>query len=240
MRAMTRWTLFRSFRYKKHRTSSTDYVAEFDHTDLRRAKASILWFEDWDTATRNHMRILDRLGLVRPGYTVLDYGCGVGRITQVLAERGDVRVIAVDRSADMRRHANNYVSRRFLNDGTVQILSDVEILDEVSDRACSVDTLLLIEVLQHIPEPIIEDLLPKLLTILKPGGRVFVFGNLQLDVGADGGVFPDTPTVESILSRFTEVCRRDVWAEDFSDTRISFVCRSLDATALSGATLSSP
>jgi SAM-dependent methyltransferase len=220
-----RWKLRHSFRYRKRRESPTDYLAEFDHRSLRKAKASILWFEDWDKATGNHLYILQELGLIQQGCTVVDYGCGIGRITLALAEHGGVRVIAVDRSAEMRAHARRYISQKFFDLGTVRLLSDVEFLNELPLLRGSIDTLLFMEVLQHIPEPVIDDLLPKILPVLQDtAGRMFIFGNEQLDVSADGGVFPDTPTIESVLLRHCNVLRKDSWENRFSAVRWSFLC----------------
>ena len=43
--------------------------------------------------------------------TILDYGCGVGRIAkEVLAQRPDVKVVGLDASSDMLKQAKEYVS----------------------------------------------------------------------------------------------------------------------------------
>ncbi len=159
---------------------------------------------------------------------VVDYGCGIGRVTQALAEDGST-VLAVDRSPEMRNHARRYISKRFFEEGAVELLSDADFLSRLPSLRRSVDTLLFMEVLQHIPEPIIDDLLPQLANVLKSTGRIFVFGNKQLDVGADGGVFPTTPTVESVLRRHTTVLRSDVWEDGFSAVRFSYTCASRDS-----------
>ena len=199
-----RWYRRQGFRYKKHRESPTDYLTEYDHRSLRRAKGSILWNDSWEGATRSTIELLADLRVVRDGDTVIDYGAGIGRMSRALAERFQIRVLAVDRSADMRRHALRYIPPQYL-DGTI-------------------DALLFIEVLQHIPEPIIDDLLPQLLTALKPEGRLFVLGNRELDVDATGALAPDSRSIQEVLEHHLRIERQDLWTEGFAKPRHSFLC----------------
>ena len=224
LRAVAAWRLRHSFRYKKSRESPTDYLAEFDHASLRRAKSSILWFDDWEAATARQMRILADVGVVRDGLTIIDYGCGVGRISAAIAAKYGGRILAVDRSKEMLEHARNYVPRDDLAAGRVELMSDIDLEHQMATLGQMVDTILFIEVLQHIPEPIIDHLLPSLVRALKPTGQLFVFGNPQIDVGADGTLIPKTPTVESILTRHLRIARSDVWTDGFAVPRHSFVC----------------
>jgi len=214
----------RAIRYKQTRQSPTDYVAEFDHRSFRKAKASILWHDDWEQATRQTLRVLRQVGLVRDGQTVIDYGCGVGRITRALAETYRLRLLAVDRSADMRRHARRYIPERCFREGGVELLSDTDLFERLPRLAGSVDTILFIEVLQHIPEPILDTLLPRLLPVLSPGGRLFVLGNEHLDVDAAGRLAPRSSPVADVLERYSRTLRRDVWTDGFAHPRFSFLC----------------
>jgi trans-aconitate 2-methyltransferase len=54
--------------------------------------------------------VVDRLD-IRPGETVLDAGCGSGRVTELLLERG-ARVLAVDADAHMVRRARERLGDR--------------------------------------------------------------------------------------------------------------------------------
>lgn len=220
----------RAVRYKQSRESPTDYVAEFDHRSFRKAKASILWHDDWDQATRETVRILRRLDLVRDGDTVMDYGCGVGRITRALAEAYRLRLLAVDRSAEMRRHARRYLPQACFEEGGVELLSDTELFERLPALAGSVDTILCIEVLQHIPEPVLDAVLPRLLAALKPTGRLFVLGNEVLDVDAAGRLAPMSSPVVAVLERHSRVERREVWTDGFAHPRFSFLCSARPRT----------
>jgi SAM-dependent methyltransferase len=202
----------------RHR-GQTDYRVDFDQRRLRKAKAVILWRDDWQQATQATLDVLDRLGLVHDGDTVVDYGCGIGRITRALRERYNVRVIAVDRSASMRDHARRYLPGDDLRSGVVKILSDGDVMRQTGLRG-TVQCILMIEVLQHIPEPILDELLPGLVAMLTPQGRLFVLGNATLDVDRAGN--RDSP-IEPVLRRHVRVDRRDRWTSGFAHARHSFV-----------------
>src|SRR3712207_1920238 len=95
--------------------------------------------EDLDT-------LLGSLGLqVRQDDHVLDLGCGIGRLTRVLASRA-AHVTAIDVSPAMLARARELNPR--LNNVT-WVLGDGESLDGVPDGAC--DALVSHVVLQHIP-----------------------------------------------------------------------------------------
>ncbi len=207
--------------YKANRKSPTDYLMEFDHRRWRKARASILW-DNWRSATPRTLRILSGLDLVRDGDTVIDYGCGVGRVTRALAEHYRCRILAVDRSAQMLQHARRYIPNRFLQPGTVELLSDGSLLERLSSLQVGVDCILIIEVLQHIPEPVIDELLPQLLSTLKGSGRLFVFGHERLDVDAAGRI--SHSPIAAVLERHARIVRRDVWTDGFAAPRFSFVC----------------
>jgi SAM-dependent methyltransferase len=210
-------------RFEAARTSPTDYRFSFDYRSLRKAKASILWYDDWRRATRATLAILERSGLIRDGATVVDYGCGVGRMTRALVERHRLRVLAVDRSAQMRRHARRYLPGRYLRSGVVEILSDAELLHRYP-AAGAVDAIFAIEVLQHVPEPILDELLPRLLAMLMPSGRLFVLGNESLDVDRSGS---SGSPVAPVLARHARIERDELWTEGFAHPRRSFTCARL-------------
>jgi trans-aconitate 2-methyltransferase len=88
---------------------------------------------DWDAATYDRVsdvqeawarQVLARLPLAG-GETVLDAGCGSGRVTRLLLERlPRGRVVAVDASAEMVRHA-----RRALGDRATVLRADLTELE---------------------------------------------------------------------------------------------------------------
>jgi trans-aconitate 2-methyltransferase len=132
----------------------------------------------WDAATYDRVadpqaawarEILDRAGFA-PGETVLDAGCGSGRVTKLLLERG-VRVVAVDADPAMVAKAREALP------GEVPVLHQdlLELaLDEPVDAAFSC------AVFHWITDH--ERLFARLHAALRPGGR------LVAQCGGDGNI----------------------------------------------------
>lgn len=169
------------YRRNRGRIGPADYTNRFDHESLGKARESILWEGDWDLTTAATVQVLEDLALMKDGMTVVDYGCGIGRLSVPLLEKWKINLIAVDRSAEMREHFGRYVSPEVISERGVRLLSDDELLSQVPQLDGQVDLLLFVEVVQHIPEPILNELLPQLFRTLAPNGRAFVIGNRALD-----------------------------------------------------------
>ncbi len=126
---------------------------------------------DWDGATydrisapieRNGLAVLDRLTL-RGDETVLDAGCGSGRVTQALIERlPGGQVIAVDGSAGMIEAA-----RRRLGESAELILTDLCELDLGKRK---VDAVFSNAVFHWVADH--ELLFARLRGVLRPDGRL--------------------------------------------------------------------
>jgi trans-aconitate 2-methyltransferase len=125
---------------------------------------------DWDAATYDRVsqpqvamaaRVLDRLPLAGDE-TVLDAGCGSGRVTEMLLERlPRGHVIAVDEAPSMVEHARARLGDR----ATVRQASLTElVLDE------PVDAIFSNAVFHWIPDH--ERLFERLFAALRPGGRL--------------------------------------------------------------------
>jgi SAM-dependent methyltransferase len=110
---------------------------------------------------------------IEPGHVVLDLGCGIGRLTRVLAERA-ARVKALDVSSEMIERA------RALNahlHNVEWIHGDGESLRPVDDG--SVDVCVSHVVFRHIPDPaIVLGYVREMGRVLRPGGfAAFEFSN---------------------------------------------------------------
>jgi trans-aconitate 2-methyltransferase len=106
--------------------------------------------------------VLDRLTLAGDE-TVLDAGCGSGRVTQALAERlPRGHAIGVDGSPEMIEAA-----RRRLGDGVELLVQDLEALDLGARR---VDAILSTATFHWLPDH--ARLFARLHRVLRPGGRL--------------------------------------------------------------------
>jgi SAM-dependent methyltransferase len=115
--------------------------------DRRRYKDPDL-AEFWLAGERDLDHILETFGIeIDPGDTVLDIGCGVGRLTRVLAARAD-RVLALDVSSEMLAQAERH-NPHLTN--VTWLLGDGETLSPVGDG--EVDLVVSHVVFQHIPDP---------------------------------------------------------------------------------------
>jgi trans-aconitate 2-methyltransferase len=147
---------------------------------------------DWDAATYDRVsdvqlrwgiEVLDRLGL-RGDETVLDAGCGTGRVTRVLLERlPRGGVAAVDGSAAMVERARQSLPRE------VEVLRQ-DLLELQLDRP--VDVVFSNAVFHWISDH--DTLFRRLYAALRPGGRI------HAQCGGEGNVERFHQRVEEVLS----------------------------------------
>lgn len=120
----------------------------------------------WAEGRRNLDAVLGAVGAtVQPDDVVLDIGCGVGRLTRVLAERA-AHVHAIDVSAEMleqARELNAHLTNVTWHHGDGTTLHPIE--DDSIDAAVSH------VVFQHIPDPQITlGYVSEMGRVLRPGG----------------------------------------------------------------------
>ena len=102
----------------------------------------------WKQGERDLDHVLGSLGAaVRAGDTVVDVGCGVGRLTRILAERA-ARVYAIDVSAEMLARAREHNGHL---DNVEWVRGDGTTLRPIPDAAA--DAVVSHVVFQHIPDP---------------------------------------------------------------------------------------
>jgi ubiquinone/menaquinone biosynthesis C-methylase UbiE len=142
------------------------------------------WRKDWTpesffvSGEEDYQRlvapVLERAGWSAPGKTMLELGCGAGRMTRSFAQRF-ARVYAFDISTEMLGHAKAL----FPEATNVEwILGNGTDLSTMGDEA--VDFAFSYIVLQHMPEPIFAlRYIREMLRVLKPGGKfLFQFNSL--------------------------------------------------------------
>lgn len=139
-------------------------------TDLRAARTA-----EWDASSYHRVsnphvvwggKVLDRLSL-RGDETVLDAGCGTGRLTADLLERlPDGRVIALDASANMLAVAERELGPRF-GDRVRYVHADLQALDPAT-LGEPVDAVFSTATFHWVPDH--DRLVAGLFSVLEPGG----------------------------------------------------------------------
>jgi trans-aconitate 2-methyltransferase len=168
---------------------------------------------DWDATNYDRLaapqeawarRVLERLPL-EGGETVLDAGCGSGRVTRLLLEKlPDGRVIGVDGSPSMIEVARE----AFADDDRVSLINSdlLELTPEFLREGAAVDSV--DAVFSNATFHWIQDharLFVRLHSVLRPGGR------LVAQCGAEGNVQAFGDVVESVASEDPFVAHLTDW-----------------------------
>lgn len=112
------------------------------------------------------LRYIDQLGLPLQPHRALDFGCGVGRLTQALADRFE-QVVGVDIAGSMVQRAREYNRHGDRVDYIVNTTDDLRVLD--SDHFDFVYSSI---TLQHIPPEPATKYIQEFFRVVRPGGIV--------------------------------------------------------------------
>ena len=138
---------------------------------------------------------LQRNGVVVPANAVVaEFGCGVGRVTRLLARRFS-KVLAFDVSAPHLKAASERIKAENIKNVEFIALADPSGLNRLRD----IDLFFSLIVLQHNPPPIIADILEHACRGLKPDG-IALFRRRSM-----GWVIPSRPKI--ILKATTRKAR---------------------------------
>jgi SAM-dependent methyltransferase len=147
------------------------------------------WQKETEFLTRD---IIDRLELT-PESTVLDYGCGIGRIAKALINDSGCRVIGVDASKSMRLLSSEYVlSERFT-------VWSPEVLGKMVRQGFRVPRAICIWVIQHVLRP--AETIQLIDSVLAADGRFFVLNQQTRCVPTNLGYIDDGISVAAELGK---------------------------------------
>jgi cyclopropane fatty-acyl-phospholipid synthase-like methyltransferase len=134
----------------------------------KEARVKIITDTNWDKRTKQDVeRLSSNLGFVKTD-TVLDFGCGIGRLCKVLAPHC-ANMIGVDVSDEMIKYAVKYCRDI---EGLVFMPMPTDFLIPLEDNL--VDKVFSLLVLQHIERPKAFKLLREFNRVLKMFGRVYL------------------------------------------------------------------
>ena len=137
--------------------------------------------ERWEKETPVFAKAILERAESKAGFTILDYGTGVGRLAkEILKQDPNVTVLGLDASAHQLKIAKEYVNdSRF-----IPILPN-----ELNQK---VDLVYCIYCLQHVPAIELRDVLSRIHTFLKPGGLlIYASSDYRMAIRFDGGGFFD-------------------------------------------------
>lgn len=158
----------------------------FDVTGMEHARQIILTAEQgtssaerWEHETPFLCRDIGTSLQLAPQQLVLDYGCGIGRLSKALIEQYGCTVIGVDISASMRALALEYVaSERF------SVVSP-ELFRDLLEHGLEVDAAVSVWVLQHCIDVVADVALIK--RALRPDGLLYVLNSYKQAIPVDAG-----------------------------------------------------
>lgn len=192
----------------------------FEQENIENAKKIILTKEDsldtqerWEKETPFLVeQIIEKLK-IDENMTILDYGCGIGRIAKELIEKTSCKVIGVDISASMRKMALEYVGNENFKAISPQ---DLELNVKNGFRF---DSAYAIWVLQHCISPHLDvDLIKK---SLKKDSFFYVLNNKVSAVPTNKGWKSNGVNIHNLLKfRFEEI-EENILPEDISSEKIS-------------------
>jgi len=198
-------------------TASVIYAPDvFEVDSIEQAKRIILTAEDSTTEDRWRVEtpyLADEIdAFLQPDAKslIVDYGCGIGRMSKELIARHDCTVLGVDISQSMRQLAPGYV------DGPRFAVSPRPAFKAMADRGMRADGAIAIWSLQHCAKP--RDDIALINYALKPGACLFVCNTHHTAVPTNVGWADVSGDVRRLLSEtFEEIDHAPMAAEHTTD-----------------------
>ena len=157
--------------------------------------------ERWERETPYLARLIEDALRPGPSTRVIDYGCGIGRLSRALIASTGCRVVGVDISASMRRLAVDHVASPSFE------AIDPATLAQRTAAGSRADAAIACWVLQHCMDPARD--IAILHDALRPGAKLAIVNNSQRAVPSDRGWVNDGVDIASLLDqRFRCVVRR--------------------------------
>ena len=192
----------------------------FDTNSIEDAKKIILtkeggWDSEqrWDKETQFLIDLIGDFFKLDSSMTLLDYGCGIGRLSKGLIEKFNCKAVGVDISPSMRQKALEYV-----NSENFRVIDPSQLQSFVSKNGFF-DVAISIWVLQHCLEPQ-KDIL-NIKCALKSDGKFFVLNNITSAVPTNKGWINNKIDIHKILKNEFEELKTSVLPLDVTNEKIA-------------------
>ncbi len=192
----------------------------FDTNSIEDANKIILtkeggWDSDqrWDKETLFLIDLIGDFFQLNSNMTLLDYGCGIGRLSKGLIEKFNCKAVGVDISESMRQKALEYV-----NSENFRVIAPDE-LEKFTSSNGFFDVAISIWVLQHCFEPK-SDIL-KIKNSLKVDGKFFVLNNITSAVPTNKGWINNKIDIHTILKNEFEELKTTTLPLDVTNEKIA-------------------
>jgi cyclopropane fatty-acyl-phospholipid synthase-like methyltransferase len=171
----------------------------FNVTDIDSAKKIILTPENgqttkqrWELETPHLLSLMEPLGL-RKDSVVLDFGCGIGRLSKAIIDKYGCHVVGSDISMSMRALAPIYVN----SDKYYAIPPTDDVYEQFAGKF---DAVIAVWVLQHVFK--LQKELDNISKLLKPNGKLFVVNERGRVVPTNKGWMDDKQDIFLELARY--------------------------------------
>ena len=176
------------------------YIKEtFEPLSLEHAKDIVLSRDPsrpdkFEEETDFLVEFIEGQGLITSDSLVLDFGCGMGRVSKKLVETFGCKVIGTDISKRMLMFAEQYVH----NPDKFQ--------SKFAHDTCDVDVIIAALVLQHVEDP--EKEIKHLYSVLKPGGHLVLLNEAKrfVPIGVDKNMYviwnDDGIVINEVMSKY--------------------------------------
>jgi len=124
---------------------------------------------------------------------ILDFGCGIGRISKALIQQYNCRMLGLDISQSMRALSAQYVAHDHFSAIAKPLLKNL------IKNGLKVDACVALWVLQHCPR--LEEEIALIKSILKKDGHLYVLNNNSSAIPTDKGWVNDGSNIKNMLEK---------------------------------------
>jgi len=193
----------------------------FDVNDMQEAKNIILTpecgmdtDERWEKETQYLSKeICEYFSKLDENSVVIDYGCGIGRLSKEIIDNIGCKVIGVDISESMRK-----LSKEYVNSDKFQSISPFDFRNKILD-GLRVDAVISIWVLQHSNDPLIDVALLK--SSMKKDALGYILNNKISAVPTNKGWINNGVNIHALLNAHFDILKNEVLPAEVAKDKLN-------------------